>query len=158
LDESAAPFDDWEREAYGDLSDLLDPALDLSPPEPDDAEFTDPLLLPPTTSLSDNLVGGATGLDTSLQVIQEPEAIQDFDLDLLEGPKPELTMSELLLMDLLELEGSSALRNDVMLPSGRVNQTQPAAASQAGRSGVGYLPEEDILHRSANTTRWIVSH
>lgn len=87
---------------------------------------------------------------TSDPIPQEPEAIQDFDLDLLGSPKPDLapplTDSELMLLDLLELEeeeegASTGLRNDVMLTTGGLLE-RSLPAGQLGQGG--YVPEEEV--------------
>ena len=98
---------------------------------------------------------GATALpaDSSVAASPEdpsPETIQDFDLDLLGSPKPELSRSasDQLLQDLLDLDGSwSALRNDVMLPAQSQASKPAVVVSSSPLLGVGYMPEEETLHR-----------
>jgi hypothetical protein len=127
-----APFDDWEGEAFADISELLNP-------------------LPDVPSAAGHQTHGASAQDqTSLAPpLEEPLGIQDFDLDLLDGrsssPKPDLSD---LLLDPLEAV-SSALRNDVMLTTGQqANVTGGHRHNHYHQPlGNGFLPkEESLLH------------
>jgi hypothetical protein len=127
------PFDDWEGEAFADISELLNPLPDVP------------------SAAAGHQTHGAAAQDQILPApqLEEPLGIQDFDLDLLDGrsssPKPDLSD---LLQDPLEAVSSSALRNDVMLTTG-----QQANVTGAHRhpyhqplGGPGFLPKEEGLH------------
>ncbi len=132
-----APFDDWEGEAFADISELLNPLPDVP------------------SAAAGHQTDGASAQDQTLPAppLEEPLGIQDFDLDLLDGrsssPKPDLvSFSDLL--DPLEAgsSSSSALRNDVMLTTG-----QQANVTGGHRhyhyqplEGPGFLPKEESLH------------
>ena len=148
----SAPFDDWEREAFADISDLLNPPADVSSTmAPNNAQLTADTPFVNAAESVANLDGAGALADSEPSKFTEeptPQAIQDFDLDLLDSPK-----ADPLLLDLLEVSSSSssALRNDVMLTTGRANRTQPVGQLLGP---VGYMPEEEAIHRPINQSRW----
>jgi hypothetical protein len=135
-----APFDDWEGEAFADISELLNPLPDV-----------------PAAAAIGHQTIGASAQDQipPAPPLEEPLGIQDFDLDLLDGrsssPKPDLVSFSDLLLDPLEAGSSnssnSALRNDVMLTTGQqANVTGGHRHNHYHLLGPGFLPKEEGLH------------
>ncbi len=131
-----APFDDWEGEAFADISELLNPLPDV----------------PSAAAIGHQTNGASAAQDQSSLALplEEPLGIQDFDLDLLDGrsssPKPDLSD---LLLDPLEAVSSSnsALRNDVMLTTGQqANVTGGHRHPYHHPLGPDFLPKEESLH------------
>jgi hypothetical protein len=129
------PFDDWEGEAFADISELLNPLPDV-----------------PSAAAGHQTNGASARDQTSLALqLEEPLGIQDFDLDLLDGrsssPKPDLSD---LLLDPLEAGSSSnsALRNDVMLTTGQQANVTGGHRHHYHQplGGPGFLPKEEGLH------------
>ncbi len=132
-----APFDDWEGEAFADISELLNPLPDV-----------------PSAAVG-HQTNRASAQDQipPAPPLEEPLGIQDFDLDLLDGrsssPKPDLVSFPDLLLDPLEAGSSSnsALRNDVMLTTGQANVTGGHRHNHyEPLEGPGFLPKEESLH------------
>jgi hypothetical protein len=131
-----APFDDWEGEAFADISELLNPLPDV-----------------PAAAAGHQTNGASAAQDQILPALQleEPLGIQDFDLDLLDGrsssPKPDL--SDLLLdpLEAVSSSSNSALRNDVMLTTGQqANVTGGHRHNHYQTFDPGFLPKEESLH------------